>query len=309
MNKVEHCNSVAQRNQRCSSRLDVALKGWGTRRNLDKVLSKMVANHDPLLSVGGFERFIVGNATEFDNVCGTSKQEETSIVSSISTKSAHELSSSDKGAYPPTSSNGAVVNLNVDFKSIVTPNPANKQESPQNCTENGRSWNKKRRNIEMEQATSLKEYVMHKYSNEGRQFKKHRFRSKQLLHIGKVRKPCYRKYLAVKYPHTINLNLHKYRSIRKSYMVNFPQKKKLDLSNAQQKKLHQIFKRWQRKNLPKIQHNSELLRELTYHWSAIREKHLQMHGVKLPDVTVSAVDIIATAIQVFIRNEIAKISR
>ena len=309
MNKLEQCDSDAQRNWRYSSQINIAKNKRGRKGNLDKVLSKIVANHDPLLSVERLERFIVENATEFDNVCGSAKCEEKSIASNISPKSVHELSSLDKGTYSPTSCNGAVVSLNVDDMSIVTPYQTIRQESPQNCTKDKRSWNKKRRTIEMEHATSLGEYVMHKYPKGGRQLKKHHFSSRQLLHIGKMRNSCYRKYLAVKYPQTINLNLHKYKSIRKSYMVNFPQKKKLDLSNAGQKKLHQIFKRWQRKNLPRIQHNSELLRELTYHWSAIREKHLQKHGVKLPDVTVSAVDIIATAIQVFIRNEIARIDR
>ena len=310
MNKFEQNNNVSLRNRRYASRLARRSNIIGSRGNLSKVLSKIVSNHDPLLSVGKFEKFIVENAMEFENVCNAGTYKESSSdneTADSNCESVNLLSSVKDKSCPPASCDGANVSLNIDDTSIVTPNPTTSQVDPETlfCTGKKNKWIKKRRFMEMENATSLEEYAMLKYGKGERQFKKRRFGSKQLLHLRKIRNPCYRKYLAIKYPHTINLNLHKYRSIRKSYIVNFPVKRKLELSKVSEI----LFKRWQRKKLPKIQHNSELLRELTFHWSEIREKHHEMYGGRLPDVTVSAVDTIATAIQVFIRNEIAKLTK
>ena len=331
--QIRRYEAIAVRRRKFAARLRYTEDKQGVRNNPNKkyfndVLSKVVAKFDPQLSVNNFDKFVVEQFSEFNSFIGNAVPDvgnSTISPESINVNQTTSLTEDRSSTIQPIPSplslyedrshkaDVAPTLVNVDELSIVTPNleddvgDTDAKQTVQEISDTAKIGfqGKTYKSIAMENATTLGEYVVAKYAKYEKQYKKKRFHinSKQMVHFRKLRNPCYRKYLAVKYPHLVNINFHKYSSIRRSYVVNPSRNKFKDLSQTQT----YLYKRWKKKKLPKMQHNSELLRELTLHWAKIQDKHLEVHDAKLPDLTVKAVDTIATAVQVYIRDEVMKI--
>ena len=88
-------------------------------------------------------------------------------------------------------------------------------------------------------------------------------------------------------PNITTHRLFEYQAIRRSYIVNSTPSKDL---NSREKFL---YRRWESRQLPKLLHNSELLREITLHSVAVNEKRGNQNKSRLPPLTVTAIDVLA----------------
>ena len=317
--QIQKSETVAVRRRKLAARLQFtenrkAIKNNPSKEFFNEVLSKVVAKHDPLLSVKNYDKFVAENVFEFNNLNDTPDEEtnETEIIvhptvpkSTVEREqSLHSTFSNFLNQTPEDTTQADPPLVKVDELSIVTPNLCDPYEIEGTTGSVWKNYRKVKsyRSLKLRKAATIGEYVMAKYAQNKKKYKRRRFSSNQMVYFRKLRNPCFRKYLTVKHPHVLKMNLHKYSSIRRSYIVN-PSRDKFKHLSLPSK---QLYTRWQKKNLPKIHHNSELLRELTLHWTAIRDEHFQTHGSRLPDLTVQAADVIATAVQVFIRNQIKR---
>lgn len=319
---IQKSETVAVRRRKLAARLQFtenrrAVKNNPSKRFFNEVLSKVVAKVDPLLSVKNYDKFVSENVSEFNSFNTTPESEcveetNTEIIvhpnvpkSTVERElSLHSTFSSFLNQTPETTTQADPPLVKVDELSIVTPNlcdPCEIEGTTGSIWKNYRKV-KSYRSLKLRKSATIGEYVMAKYAQNKKKYKQRRFSSKQMVYFRKLRNPSFRKYLTVKYPHVLKMNLHKYSSIRRSFIVN-PSRNKFKHLSLPSK---QLYTRWQKRNLPKIHHNSELLRELTLHWTAIRDEHFQTHGSRLPDLTVQAADVIATAVQVFIRDRIIR---
>ena len=156
-----------------------------------------------------------------------------------------------------------------------------------------RSVSKKARAIDA--SKSLDKFVKAKYVTKYNSYK-YKFTGSQWEHLKRLSQPKYRSLLHIAHPRTVhNRYLYKNKHVRRAFVL--ARQRGVSCASAQAQR---IYSKWKESALPALPHNGELLREIALH-SAVR------FGQEGPQLTVAASDVIATAVQVFIRKRMREI--
>lgn len=296
---------IAVRNRKFASRLKRPEHQGPKKRALNHALQKIISNFDSVLTVNSFERFLVENSSEFDEQAEKNASEKGCQVNN-ELKEVTSFHQSTPCCNTTLTISPQSSMLDVDELSIVTP-VKNERENAraEEVPKNERKYIKSYRELAMAASKTPGQYTVAKYKKNNKRFGKRLFVNKHSALLYKMKQPSYRRFLAVKYPKMVKLNLHKFFHVRQKFLTDSKSCKSSRLS----KPLLQALKKWEGRNLSKIEHNPELLRELAFSWSSMCENHFKTNGLRLSELTVESVDILATAVQVFIRDQIVKISK
>eukprot|EP00116_Pleurobrachia_bachei_P005410 sb/3465672/ len=140
----------------------------------------------------------------------------------------------------------------------------------------------------LKRTTNFRDYFLLKYRGRKKENQKQLMVSDRHW-VHRLQHKFSRTFLISKYPNLSPHKLHKHRAIQRKFLRS---KRKPTLGTYQRS----LLTRLQRRNLGSLEHSGELVREVIHHSVRL--------GTELP-LSVSAGDILAKAVQVFIRNELA----
>lgn len=257
----------------------------------NKILSRIIHRYDPLLSVNSHEEFVVKENSEYEEVLKGEK-----MVCQID-QNRNELQSDDiVASIDEDQTDGHCLN-SVEKIVVSKPVAKNVTLSEKFQTKSARFNKVRHKMISMKllKATSLPNYLSLKYL---KKFKNKRFKGKPSISrkmLTKLNSSLYRRHIPVK-----KKQYYKYKTIRRNFLVP----SKYDRFLFDSRKLKQLHQDYLNLKLPKITHSPELLREIALHSHSLIE-HRGPDNT-FPYLTVGASDILATSIQVFIRDQILK---